>query len=145
MMRPSKLRGLFIALGFMLVSCAYTSSLLAQVHGCTLETATDRRGEAQVQFTWTNPHSSCIIVSPGTKVTWVGNFTMHPLAGGVSPTTDAGNPISSAAANQGSVTLNALGDYPYFCEIHVNLMRGVVYVRQPAGFLFADGFETPGI
>jgi len=47
----------------------------------------------------------------------------------VSPVTDNSSPISSADNQGGSVVLNDVGDYPYFCEIHTSTMTGVIYVR----------------
>jgi len=114
------------------------------VNDCTIETAVDRSNEAEVVLQWSNPHHQCVIISPGTTVTWNGNFNFHPLGGGVSPVTDNTSPISSADDQGGSVVLNEVGDYPYFCEVHTSTMTGVIYVRaslpfrtmvdSPAGF-----------
>lgn len=101
------------------------------VHDCTIEEAEDRSNEAEVVLQWLNPHHRCVLVSPGTTITWSGNFNSHPLAGGVTPVTDNSSPISSADDQGGSVVLNEVGDYPYFCEIHTGTMTGVIYVRAP--------------
>jgi plastocyanin len=101
------------------------------VHDCTIEEAVDRTNEAEVVLQWSNPHHQCVLVSPGTTITWNGNFAFHPLAGGVTPDTDNSSPISSADDQGGSVVLNNEGDYPYFCEVHINTMTGVIYVRAP--------------
>ncbi len=85
---------------------------------------------------WVIGHNTCIIVTTGTVVTWTGNFTNHPMAGGEDGTEDAASPITTAAdaVNGGNgnqtleVTFAAAGDFPYYCEIHVGAMNGVVYV-----------------
>lgn len=111
-----------------------------EAHGCTFETAMDMTGAATVSISdisaWSFDHSACIIVNTGTEVTWTGNFSSHPLEGGVSPNDDATNPIDVAGVvvnamngnNTAEVTFLMAGDYPYFCGIHVDSMQGVVYV-----------------
>ena len=107
------------------------------VHGCTSDEAQDRTGEAAVSITdidgWEIGHKVCLKVSTGTVVSWSGNFTFHPLAGGVLPTQDAASPITTAGSTvtgDGTVdvTFDTAGDYPYFCTIHTSSMSGVVYV-----------------
>jgi plastocyanin len=98
--------------------------------------ADDLTGQAAVNITdiseWRVPHQACIRVSAGTVVTWDGNFTAHPLAGGISPMTDESSPITEEGADSGtgsaSVTFDSEGTYPYFCGIHINTMQGVIYV-----------------
>jgi plastocyanin len=63
------------------------------VHGCTFDTAADMTTMTTVTLAWTNPHDQCVKVANGTTVTWQGNFTPHPIIGGVSPTADTGSPI----------------------------------------------------
>jgi hypothetical protein len=107
-----------------------------EIHGCTPGDAMDMTGMAAVTITdieaWRVPHNVCIRVSVGTDVTWDGNFTSHPLAGGISPTADAMSPITLADATSGSgsasVMFTAEGTFPYFCEIHTGTMTGVIYV-----------------
>ena len=108
-----------------------------QVNNCTELTATDLTGQSTVIITdtsaWLVGHSACIIVSENTTVTWQGNFSAHPLGGGVTPTADATSPITVAASGSGSspvdVTFDDSGDYPYYCLVHKTAMQGVVYVR----------------
>src|SRR5262245_60154232 len=66
-----------------------TTTTLAIVNGCDPATASDRRGqtaitvqfgEAPGEVYFYNP--ACFIVSPGTQVTFSGNFQFHPLVGG---------------------------------------------------------------
>ena len=54
-----------------------------------------------------------------------------PLAGGTSPTTDEGSPITLAGGNTGStvqVVMSEEGTFPYFCDKHPNSLQGVIYV-----------------
>jgi plastocyanin len=99
------------------------------VNGCTLATAMDMTG-MNPTLTWDFGHQSCIIVSVGATVTWNGSQGLHPLVGGVSPTVDPASPIAAAVANEtsASVTFDAAGDFPYFCNVHTD-MQGVVYVQ----------------
>jgi plastocyanin len=105
-------------------------------NGCTYDEATDMTGAAEVDISaiaaWQAPHQVCAIVSASTTVSWDGNFLSHPMAGGVSPTTDATSPITLAGPGSGtdtlSVALAEAGDFPYFCGIHTGTMTGVIYV-----------------
>ena len=102
-----------------------------EAHGCTLETATDRTADSIVNLAWSNPHDECLAISTGTTVVWTGNFTMHPLLGGISPVADGSSVISTSnqSGASASVTFDDAGDYPYFCETHIASMTGVLYVE----------------
>lgn len=100
------------------------------VNGCSLGTAMDMKSMNSVTLTWDFPHAKCVIVSPGTTVTWNGTFADHPLDGGVSPTEDPTSPIQASSGTTFQVVLSDVADYPYFCGIHTGSMRGVVYVRN---------------
>ena len=108
-------------------------------NGCdaSSDAYSDLRGRASVTITanepWEDPHNKCIGVSPGTEVTWQGDFDTHPLVGGVSPTTDSASPITQAdASGTDDVTITfdatAITVYPYFCEVHTTTMGGVIAV-----------------
>jgi len=103
------------------------------VNGCTLARADDRSGQATVNITWVNPTDDCLLVDAGTTVNWnvSPSFTTHPLAGGETPTDDAGSLISSSDQSglTASVTFAGIGDFPYFCITHTTSMQGVFYVR----------------
>ena len=109
----------------------------AVIQGCTFSTATDMTGQSNVTVTnssaWSIGHSACIIVDVGTNVTWQGNFSSHPLVGGVNAASDAGSPITNAGPGADStpvvVTFSSAGDYGYFCGIHTGSMTGAVFVR----------------
>jgi plastocyanin len=114
-----------------------TGGTPTEINGCNQADAIDMTGMANVTITevaaWVVTHSACIRVSANTVVTWQGNFSDHPLAGGVTPTEDATSPISMANATSGStdasVTMSSAGTYPYFCTIHREFMEGVIYVE----------------
>jgi plastocyanin len=132
------------ALSFALVGCGSSNpdaDTIDEIFGgnelndCVAASADDRRGETAVTITdisaWDDPHSACIVVSPGTEVTWKGNFDTHPLVGGESPATDPTSPITQADASgtaDATVTFSAADRYPYFCDLHQTNMLGVVYV-----------------
>lgn len=101
------------------------------VNGCDVATAEDFTSMSAVNLPWNFPHQRCVRVSAGTAVTWTGDFGLHPLEGGVSPTTDAVSPITMASPSGMSttVTFAATGEFPYFCGVHTDAMRGVVYVE----------------
>ena len=101
------------------------------VNGCDAAQATDMTAQTTVDLTWTLPHHECILVRKGTTVRWDGDFQVHPLAGGEAPDQDPASPISAAtpAGNVESVTFAQAGEFPYFCQVHVSQMQGVVYVQ----------------
>ena len=103
----------------------------ASVNGCTLADATDMTAHNVVDLTWSLPHHQCTLIAAGTTVTWTGNFAVHPLVGGITPTEDASSPITTTAptGNQKSVVFSQGGDYPYFCAVHLASMQGVIYVQ----------------
>ena len=103
----------------------------AAVNGCTLASAEDLTGGDVTLDMWTIPHAQCVIVSVGSSVTWTGNFTFHPLAGGVTPVSDPTSPITGSDQSGASATVafEEVGEYPYFCTVHGGSMQGVIYVQ----------------
>jgi plastocyanin len=77
----------------------------------------------------------CLRVAPGAVVTFAGDFSVHPLSPGTSPTTtaagSANNPIARTESGSSlAVTFPAVGVYPYFCQMHYAAgMAGVVLVE----------------
>ena len=67
------------------------------------------------------------------KVTWKGNFTGHPLVGGVTGTLDPTSPITKAGPKMGTtsvdVTFGNVGEYPYYCQLHLQAIKGVIYLE----------------
>lgn len=78
---------------------------------------------------------ACLHVAPGSSVTFSGDFSVHPIAPGASPTeTDAGSPQSPIAETVSGSSLTVqfptAGTFPYFCEMHYAAgMAGVVLVQ----------------
>lgn len=110
------------------------------VHGCSVATATDRTGQATVLINdispWDFNHQACVRVDAGTTVRWeTSSFALHPLTGGVAPTSDAASPISNntvvenGATDFVEITFPATGEFPYFCVNHASSMQGVIYVE----------------
>ena len=79
----------------------------------------------------------CLRVAAGASVTFAGDFSVHPLSPGTSPTTttagSANNPIARTETGTSlAVTFPTAGVYPYFCEMHYAAgMAGVVLVTAP--------------
>lgn len=106
---------------------------------CTFATAEDHTGQAAVTvnfggITLGNTYSpKCIIVDPGTDVTFAGSFATHPLRAYTDAAhTDPNNPIqSTSAGTTATFSFTTAGSYGYYCSAHVGLgMCGAVYVAQ---------------
>ena len=100
-----------------------------------MATADDQTGSATVDIDWKLSTQECIRVSVGTVVNWnvtaPSTFASHPLAGGdVNDGSDPG-PItdSDQTGATASVTFETAGEFPFFCEIHLSSMQGVIYVE----------------
>jgi plastocyanin len=118
-----------------------TTTIPASVNGCTLGSAQDRTGQAQVSVPFGGGlgfaySPACLLVSTGTQVTFQGTFSSHPLAGGtVNGSTempDAGSPFMPVTSTGPSkaFTLPVAGDYGFYCDNHGAIgMRGAVFVR----------------
>lgn len=83
----------------------------------------------------------CVAIEAGQTVTWSGNFSSHPLKGGLHKggPPQPGNPIPTVLSGSTpvEVTFPEAGAWGYFCIAHEPPMSGAVFVA-----LFADGFET---
>jgi plastocyanin len=100
--------------------------------GCTEATAEDLTAQTSVTVAFGGTHGlayspKCILVVPGTAVSFDGDFAMHPL----SATEGAGNPIThTASGTTAQFTFAAAGAYGYQCDVHVGSgMCGAVYVQ----------------
>ncbi len=78
----------------------------------------------------------CMQVAAGQKVTFSGDFSVHPLAAGLAPgqtgTATSGNPIPDTSSGTSPVTATfaASGTFPYFCRHHYAAgMIGEVVVK----------------
>jgi plastocyanin len=78
---------------------------------------------------------ACLVVAAGQSVTFVGNFSIHPLRAGDGPDEPMagtpGNPIPATTAGTSvTVPFPSAGTYPYYCNMHyASGMAGVVHVR----------------
>lgn len=106
----------------------------SEIHGCSYDTATDLREQGSLVVTnlvpWTIGHFACVIISRNTVVGFEGDFGAHPIFGGMDAEPDSGSPIQNPGAGSGEAIFmfeNA-GVFPYFCGIHSETMRGVIYV-----------------
>jgi plastocyanin len=112
-----------------------TTTTLPMVNGC--DQATDLRHQAtvEVHFQSYSYDPACFIVSPGTTVTFDGDFTFHPLRGGVVAdgvqTPDPASPFEpgTSTGTSKSFVLSEAGTRPFYCEAHgVIGMSGAAYV-----------------
>jgi plastocyanin len=77
----------------------------------------------------------CIRVKTGTQVTFSGSFMFHPLSGGKVEggiaTPDLASPIAPTATGMSAMfTLDAVGEYPYYCTAHyTGGMQGAIFVE----------------
>ena len=109
------------------------------INGCDPAAAKDETANAAVTITFGNPNFAytppCIKVKKGTKVTFEGNFTFHPLIGGTTtagmpPVPDPTSPIKATAAGMSATfTMDTAGTFPYYCEIHLPSMAGAIFVE----------------
>lgn len=106
--------------------------------GCTFANAENHTGQAAVTVSFGGTlgfaySPKCIIVNPGTDVTFSGSFGTHPLRAYTDPAnTDPGNPIqATSSGSTATFTFSAVGSFGYYCSQHVSLgMCGAVYVTQ---------------
>jgi plastocyanin len=111
------------------------------VNACHPDSAKDMRGQMQVTvhfgsalgFTY---DPACFIVSPGTQVTFSGEFDQHPLVGGdvsmgmkvPDPSSPIGGPTSNGTSK--TVMLQTAGTFPFYCDIHALVgMKGAAFVE----------------
>src|SRR5262249_25971428 len=105
-------------------------------NGCDPSTAEDHTMDSTVTITFpvgsTLAYSPpCIKVKTGTKLTFQGDFSNHPLNGGTSCTTDATSPFTTTSTGTtASFTLANAGTFGWFCESHCSLgMQGAAFVQ----------------
>ncbi len=125
--------------GGMASSSSSSSGGAMLINGCDPAAAKDETANAAVTITFGNPNFAytppCIKVKKGTKVTFEGNFTFHPLIGGTTtagmpPVPDPTSPIKATAAGMSATfTMDTAGTFPYYCEIHLPSMAGAIFVE----------------
>jgi plastocyanin len=104
----------------------------SDICGCTGATAEDLTAQTSVTVAFGGSLGSayaprCVLVAPGTTVSFEGAFATHPL----SATVGAGNPITpTASGTTAAFTFPQAGAYGYQCDLHVaSGMCGAVYVQ----------------
>jgi plastocyanin len=117
-----------------------TGGMGGAVNACHPDSATDMRGQMQVTVRFGGAlgfsyDPACFMVSPGTQVTFSGEFDQHPLVGGEvsggmkvpDPSSPFGGPTSSGTSK--TVMLQAAGTFPFYCNIHALIgMKGAAFV-----------------
>jgi plastocyanin len=103
-----------------------------EICGCTEATADDLTAQTSVTVSFggnVGLHYSpkCILVAPGTSVSFEGEFSTHPL----SATAGTGNPIThTASGTTAAFTFTQAGAFGYQCDVHFGSgMCGAVYVQ----------------
>lgn len=101
-----------------------------------ISTYTDLRAQQDVTVTMSNIsfQPANIVISPGTKVTWVNNDSVEHFVNTDSHPAHTYYPeMNSRGLSQGdafSVILTKPGYYPYHCSAHPNQMRGSIVVKS---------------
>ena len=117
-----------------------TTTMLSMVNGCERATSVDLRGQSQVTVAFGVNGSltyepACFTVSPGTTVTFQGDFAFHPLRGGTVtdgvPVPDPASPFEPVTNSGGTktFTLSQPGVSPFYCQRHADFgMTGAAFV-----------------
>jgi plastocyanin len=103
-----------------------------EICGCSEATAQDLTAQTSVTVSFGGAvglaySPKCILVAPGTSVSFEGEFSTHPL----SATVGSGNPIThTTSGTTASFTFNDPGSFGYQCDVHfASGMCGAVYVQ----------------
>jgi plastocyanin len=103
-----------------------------EICGCTEATADDLTAQTSVTVSFGGTFGlsyspKCILVAPGTSVSFEGELSTHPL----SATVGSGNPIThTTSGTTAAFTFTQTGAYGYQCDVHVGTgMCGAVYVQ----------------
>jgi plastocyanin len=111
------------------------------LNACDPATATDLTGMASTTIAFGGATGDmytppCIKVSVGTVVTFNGDFTTHPLQGGVvagvTATPDASGPLAmvTSAGMTAPFAMSVAGSYGFYCTVHWPLgMKGAIFVQ----------------
>jgi plastocyanin len=126
-MKNSILFGLLLVL-FVVFRCAQTQN--CTVPKCDYYNATVFTGNATITFTYPSYTPSCSNIPVGASVTFSGDFSAHPLRGGIAPTEDPSSPITNTSSGStATFTFSNSGIYPFFCFYHWSFgMVGAIYV-----------------
>lgn len=107
-----------------------------KVNGCDPTTAADHTADATTAVVFGGTTGlkyapACIKIKKGHSVKWTGDFTAHPLSGGLDGAKDAASPITEATTGMSqTITFPATGTFGFFCEVHFSSgMEGAVFVE----------------
>jgi plastocyanin len=96
------------------------------VNGCDPSTTMLTTGDATITFPTTAAPAqyspNCVKIKAGSKVTWNGDFSMHPLTGSA-PIMDTMTGMSA------SFTFPTAGTFAFNCQFHPSIMLGAVIVE----------------
>jgi hypothetical protein len=122
------------------VDVCYQNVCVHSVNGCSIDTATDLRGMANVavEFDGAGYVPSCLLVTMYTQITFNGAFADHPLVGGhveAGEKFPAGEgpfvPATSAGSSQ-TFPMDSCATFPFYCDEHaLSGMMGAVFVVPP--------------
>ncbi|MFO0762023.1 MAG: plastocyanin/azurin family copper-binding protein [Byssovorax sp.] len=106
------------------------------VNGCDEATAEDHTADATVKIEFGGAiglkySPKCILIKPGTTVTFAGDFASHPLSGGLDGTKDPTSPITETTTGMTKdFAIPAAGTYGFFCEFHqASGMKGAIFAK----------------
>jgi plastocyanin len=109
------------------------------VNGCSASGAKDETASSNVTVTFGSSLTyspACIKIKKGSKVTFSGDFTLHPLQAGTVDTSemmhpDASSPIKETNTGMSKAfTFSDSGTFGYYCENHFSVgMKGAVVVE----------------
>jgi plastocyanin len=101
---------------------------VAIVNAC--KTFTDKTAATDPRtITWSFPISNddrCWMIKVGESVTWMGDFTMHPL---MVQDGDVPNPIANYDSTTGKVTFSAKGTFGFVCGNHPQMTGAIMVVE----------------
>jgi plastocyanin len=96
------------------------------VNGCDPGATMLTTGDATITFPTTAApmqySPACVKIKAGSKVTWNGDFSMHPLTGSA-PIMDTMSGMSA------SFTFPTAGTFAFNCQFHATIMLGAVIVE----------------
>ncbi|UJR85491.1 cupredoxin domain-containing protein [Sandaracinus amylolyticus] len=112
------------------------------IHGCSRGVAADLTDRESVEIHFSDESQAyspaCIAVTAGTTVTFVGNFSSHPLQAGrviggtLVPDAAGTTPLPTAPHGSGdtaSFVMSPAGAYGYYCVPHATVgMVGTIFV-----------------
>jgi plastocyanin len=123
---------------------AGTDAGVLTVNGCTAATAEDHTGMSSVTIDFGGVAGltytpRCIRVRAGTRVTFNGSFSFHPLQAGTvsgavaTPAAAGTTPLPTSPVSTGttaSFVVAPVGAYGYYCTLHATFgMNGAIFVE----------------